>query len=167
MKNRFILLVCVSALALAGCGTSQAGESQELPPQEPQQVPTQAVNSDNPLPQPTANGSPDFSSEPAKKFIELARGDLAETLSVNADQITVLDTKEMTWPDSALGCPAPGEVYAQGQVPGYRIWLNAGNVEYIYHTDLNGRVILCFNQVPDESSNPDSHPSPTIGVPIK
>ena len=169
MKNRWILPVFVIALTLTSCGSLQTGESQNLPPREPQQVPTEQLNSnpDSPLPQPTQNGSPDFSSAPVNKFVELAKDDLAKNLAINTDQISVLDTKEMNWPNAALGCPAPGEVYAQMQVPGYRIWLNAGGVEYIYHTDLNGRVILCPTLNPDEISTSGSTPAPDIGVPIK
>lgn len=169
MKMRWISLFLVFALALAGCGTSQSGESQDVLPQEPQQVPSQESSSspaDNPLPLPTQNENPDFSSTPAEKFIDLAKNDLAKILGIRADEISVLDSKEMTWPDAALGCPAPEEVYAQGQVHGYRIWLSAGGVEYIYHTDLNGRVILCSNQNPDDGDS-TTIPTPEIGVPIK
>jgi hypothetical protein len=120
---------------------------------------------ENPLPIPTKQEVPDISSVPAEKFIDLAKEDLASNLKINVGQITLLKSMEMTWPDAALGCPSPGNVYAQGQVAGYRIWLDAGGVEYIYHTNLTGQVILCPTLNPDDSS--PSTQGPEIGVPIK
>jgi len=160
MKTRWILLLFVLAFALGSCSPSQAGESQDLPQQESQ--PTQ---SQVPLPNPNQQQAPDITSVPVEKFVDLAKKDLASTLNINNDQITLLNSIEMTWPNSALGCPEPGKGYSQSQVPGYRIWLEAGGVEYIYHADLSGQVILCPTMNPDDSST--STQEPEIGVPIK
>jgi hypothetical protein len=96
----------------------------------------------------------------------LSKKDLAERLQIDAAGIVMVKTIEIVWPDAALGCPSPGMVYAQGRVPGYRIWLEAEGREYIYHTDLNGLVILCPQQGPDSGSPGGSGPTPNIGVPI-
>jgi len=94
---------------------------------------------------------------PVEKYISIAKKDLASRLQIDEDKIMLVKTEEKNWLNAALGCPSKGQFYAQGRVPGYRIWLEAGGIEYDYHTDLAGQVVLC----PDLTS-----PTPTIGVPI-
>lgn len=107
---------------------------------------------------------------PVEKFVSLAKEDLAGRLTIAIDQITLLRTTEMTWPNAALGCPSPGKVYAQGRVPGYQIRLEAGGTEYVYNTDLSGQIILCPQYDPDDlDSLPSTKqgPTPHIDPPIK
>ena len=49
MRARLFSLVCLLALVVAGCGTSRtpAGESPELPPLDPQEIPTE-INTRHP-----------------------------------------------------------------------------------------------------------------------
>ena len=111
---------------------------------------------------------------PADKFVDLTKKDLASHLNIEMEQITLREAMAIDWPDASLGCPSPGKVYAQGRVPGYKIWLEADGTEYIYHTDLTGQVILCadpyldldnLDSLPPTSSGPTQDPN--IGVPIK
>lgn len=168
MKSPFwILILILLTLAIFGCAPLQPAESQDESPQEPKEVPMQELTPQNVLPQPTSNGSSDFSSSPIQKFIDLARNDLGKTLAIPADQISVLDTREIIWPNDALGCPAPGKTYSQGKVPGYQINLEANNQQYEYHTDLNGKVLLCVVPSLEENNSSSSSSDPNIGVPIK
>lgn len=114
---------------------------------------------------------PDFSSAPLEKFVALTKRDLATQLSIDVETILLTNSMQLVWPDSSLGCPRPSVMYAKGLVPGYKIWLMANQVEYIYHTDLTGRIVLCPDQSEDSASGtppvPGSGVGPTIGVPIK
>ncbi len=48
------------------------------------------------------------------------------------------------WSDASLGCPEPGQVYAQVITPGYRVLLEAAGKEYEVHTDQIGRsAVIC------------------------
>ena len=94
---------------------------------------------------------------PVEKFVALSKKDLASRLKIDAEKITLVKTEEKNWLNAALGCPRIGVFYAQGRVAGYRIWLEVEGIEYDYHTDLSGQVILC----PDTTT-----PTPHIGVPI-
>ncbi len=76
-------------------------------------------------------------------IIDLAKKDLAQRLSVAGDQITVVSSEYMDWPDSSLGCPEPGMAYSQVITPGYRIILLYGQKQYDYHTGLKGTLVLC------------------------
>lgn len=75
--------------------------------------------------------------------LEQAKTDLAERLSVPLDQITLVSAEEVTWPDSSLGCPEPGMMYAQVLTSGSRIILTAGGRTYEYHSGGNREPFLC------------------------
>jgi len=78
------------------------------------------------------------------EFVNLAKQDLANRLNIGVNQISLLKTTEITWPDISKGCsPAAGQVLSKGQVSGYRIWLEAERETYIYHVGLNSQVIVC------------------------
>ena len=49
----------------------------------------------------------------------------------------------VTWPDSSLGCPVEGMMYAQVETEGYIIWLEANDSPYRYHTDTDEQVVFC------------------------
>ena len=76
-----------------------------------------------------------------------AINDLADRLAVPAGQIELGDLQETTWPDTSLGCPQPGMMYAQVLVPGYRILLRVGGQEFEYHSDRKGRTVYCSRNV--------------------
>jgi hypothetical protein len=169
MKIRWISLIWLLTLALAGC-TPSATESL---PSYPREAPSQEISptlTASPLPfenTPESKGMPS-NPPPVEKFVSLSKSELADRLKIEATEITLLKTKESLWPNAALGCPEPGKVYAQGKVPGYQIWLEANNVEYIYNTDLSGQIIFCPQQSDDPASLIPNTPGPTqqIGVPI-
>ncbi len=76
--------------------------------------------------------------------VEAARNALAEKLGIPAGEIQVVSSEAVDWPDTSLGCPQPGMMYAQVITPGYRIVLEAKGKQYTAHTDrVGGRVIFC------------------------
>ena len=93
-------------------------------------------------------------------LVELAIGDLADTLGVDRDQVAVLSVDPVTWPDSSLGCPEPGVDYVDGDIDGFRIVLRHLNSEYNYHQGGEGDPFHC----PPPPKRPIG-PEPTISVP--
>lgn len=81
-------------------------------------------------------------------LVEKARADLAQRLSISISQINLVDAKEVVWPNSSLGCPQPGMVYAEVLTPGYLIILNADDKEYEYHASKGTYVVYCDNPTP-------------------
>ncbi|GAA1532366.1 hypothetical protein [Kribbella lupini] len=75
--------------------------------------------------------------------LEQAKADLAERLGVPVDDVTVVSSEEVTWPDSSLGCPQPGMMYAQVLTDGSRILLSAGGRTYEYHSGGHRAPFLC------------------------
>lgn len=78
-----------------------------------------------------------------RKLVGLAKGDLAKRLIVKSSAPAVREVTPVNWPDTSLGCPEPGRVYAAVVTPGYRIVLEHGGRRYRYHTDRT-RVKLCL-----------------------
>lgn len=96
-----------------------------------------------------APGVPNTSTLP----VETAKNDLAKRLDVNVDEITLVTVEPEVWPDSSLGCPAQGINYLMVLVKGFRITLEGDGEKYSYHTDMNGRVILCEDGQPADPKN--------------
>ena len=76
-----------------------------------------------------------------------ARVHLAEYLDIDPGDIIEKDVEVVEWPDANLGCPQPGMMYAQVITPGYKIVFEAGGIDYTYHTDMHGHVVLCEDSV--------------------
>ena len=89
-----------------------------------------------------------------QNLIDRAVADLAQRLFVPAAQIQLVEASPVVWPDSSLGCPQEGMVYAQVLTPGYLIRLNANNTEYEYHASRGTEVIFCENPSPPVQGTP-------------
>lgn len=70
--------------------------------------------------------------------IDLAKTKLAARLSVDAARITVVSADAVDWPDTSLGVPEAGKMYAQVITHGYKIVLSANGTTYEYHTGTSG-----------------------------
>lgn len=79
----------------------------------------------------------------AETAVERAKEDLANRKGIDKEQITVVAVKEVNWPDTSMGCPEPGMMYAQVITPGHRIILSYAGQTYEYHSDQGGRVVYC------------------------
>ncbi len=72
--------------------------------------------------------------------------DLTGRLGISSDKIVLKSVEEVTWPDTSLGCPEEGMMYAQVLTPGFRIEIEALGKRYVYHSG-GGRTILCRKAV--------------------
>jgi hypothetical protein len=86
-------------------------------------------------------------SEPRDPFLSemvtKAKEDLSNRLSVAVDQINLLEVRQVTWPDSSLGCPQPGVTYTQAPQEGLLIRLGVDRDMYFYHSGEAGVPFLC------------------------
>lgn len=127
-----VSLIGLWILFVVGCQMSgvggQANESTPRP---------QATNA------PTPKGTDSRIPAGAEAQVARARQDLASRLGVSAESISVVRVEEVEWPDTSLGCPEPGKMYAQVITPGYRIILEAAEKEYEYHADKGKSVVFC------------------------
>jgi hypothetical protein len=125
-----ITIVLLTSLLISACSPYL------VPPSQPTQISSEV--------------GPKSSSTPIAtemdKMISIAITDLASRFSVDPKDIRLLSAEAQVWPDAALGCPRPGEVYAQETVPGYRLHLKANGQEFVYHTNTDRTVILCVEE---------------------
>ena len=83
--------------------------------------------------------------------IAAAVADLAGRLHVDAAAIEPVSAQLVTWPDAALGCPAPGRSYIQVPVDGAEIVLAHGAQHFSYHMGGSTGPFLCEPAAPDKS----------------
>jgi len=99
-----------------------------------------------------------------ESLIERAEEDLAQRLSIDVSQISLIEAKEVVWPDASLGCPQEGMMYAQVETDGYIIWLETDKNLYMYHTNTIENVVFCDTSqfpilpVPPEDEIQDGQP---------
>ena len=67
--------------------------------------------------------------------VDMARKDLSEKIKIPVENIQLVRQEAVDWPDTSLGYPEEGMVYAQVITPGFRIILKAGDKLYEYHSD--------------------------------
>ncbi len=73
----------------------------------------------------------------------IALAALAVRLDVPKDAIVLIRNEPVIWPDSSLGCPEPGMVYAQAITPGFRVVLQSDGDTFEAHTDAADNVVIC------------------------
>ena len=78
-----------------------------------------------------------------RDLIERTKEDLARRLGGTSEEIKVLLIEKAEWPDTSLGCAAPGLSRRPITVPGYRIVLSAMEREYVYHTNRDRGIVFC------------------------
>lgn len=161
LPERGLLWIAALACILAGCAPAPAAEAPptsvlipatETPTYTP--VPPTAtlepLTSPEDLIIPTATaaasqpgGTDLLATDPvAQSLVNVALRELADRRGLAQRRITLVSVEPVIWPDASLGCPQPGAVYAAGAIDGYRIVLEAGSEQSIYHTDFD-RVFVC------------------------
>ena len=118
-----LVIICLFLICLL-CGCAPSGFPSPGTPGEPSLEP----------PKP-----PEFSEAEA---VKLAKQHLSAKLSISDEEITVVSVEKVDWPDTSLGLPEPGKVYAQVIVPGFRIVLAAKGEEYEYHAGKVGEKMV-------------------------
>jgi hypothetical protein len=165
MKSSLFLVVSALLLIplLSACG---AEAPQELSGAQPQVAAPEPINPPPSKPESTPSSVPQQNSTDESSFVprgpvEKAKADLAAYLNIEAGQIKVVEAQAVAWPDSSLGCPQPGTVYAQVITPGYYIVLESQRRLYPYHTDQGDQIVLC----PGKASGSEAEtPLPIIPI---
>jgi hypothetical protein len=154
-------------LLLAACG-GQAGPAPGDPTTAPVTAPTPAPGQAYPepgagqaYPAPGAGQAypaPDTSTSDATRLAleTAARDRLAQHLGVQPGALSLLRSDPREWPSTALGCPDPGQVYAEYIVPGFLMEFSDGSTSYAVHTSLSERpgepMVYCDAQRPVDLS---------------
>jgi hypothetical protein len=73
------------------------------------------------------------------------RADAAVREGVAEDAVVLVRAEAIVWPDGALGCPEPGQLYTEALVPGYWVVVEAGGTTIDYRITQNGTLKVCAN----------------------
>jgi hypothetical protein len=103
-----------------------------------------------PSTQPPETSLPSTPTPSAEEAIALAKKQLAQQLAIAESEIELVSIRDVLWPDTSLGVPEAGKVYAQVIVPGFRIVLSAKGKEYIYHAGKPGEKTVVIPAPPQE-----------------
>jgi hypothetical protein len=98
---------------------------------------------DIPTATPTPTQTPTATPNPETVALNAAVAHLAALTGLPSSEIHLVSLEAVVWPNTQLGCSPDGVVGAPVMTPGYRIILEAQGQQYEYHTDRNGRVVLC------------------------
>ena len=72
--------------------------------------------------------------------VSRAKQDLARSLKVDQDTISLKSVTSTQWPDASLGLKKGGNSFAMVMIDGYIIDLENGGRVYRYHADEDSRV---------------------------
>ena len=161
MKVQYCLYIALMVISVVGCqpsagtvtdqptqssspdGDTQTKPTTTLPTQESQKDVTEMTQ--------PAQPTPSFGMQ---FLIEKAIEDLAQRLSIEMTQISLIEAKEVVWPDSSLGCPQPGMRYKQVPEDGALIILQAQGSVYEYHNGGSRGLFLCEKTYKDPYTPP-------------
>jgi hypothetical protein len=91
-----------------------------------------------------------------QNLVDKAKEDLAQRLSISASQINLVEARDVVWPNSSLGCPEKGMVYAEILTPGYLVVLESDGNTFEYHGGFGGDIIYCKNPTPPIIGTPSN-----------
>lgn len=135
-----LLLLTASLLLLAACG----GEADDEPTGSDAVAGT-ASPTTSALPTPPR---PTEQPPPVPDPVQAAVSQAAEDAGVAEDAIELTHYEPREWPSTALGCPEPGQMYAQVITEGYLVQLRVDGEVVQYHTDKNTTAVRCDNPSP-------------------
>lgn len=92
------------------------------------------------------------------QLIQAAIRDLARRLLIPEENIEVVETRAVQWPDGSIGCPEEGVVYTQAIVDGTQVLLGYDGKIYDYHAGGDGEIFLCESD--DKDGGYDFVPPP-------
>ncbi|MBK9750672.1 MAG: hypothetical protein IPO91_28455 [Chloroflexi bacterium] len=111
-----------------------------------------------------ASGEALIAQDPvAASLVGIAQREIAQELDLPQQRVQLVEVLAVTWTDSALNCPLPEQTATPMEVGGYRILLEAGEREYVFHTDFD-RVVRCDpanEALPTAENTPEITPETT------
>lgn len=121
-------------VALAACSAPGGGARSED---------ARPVRSAGPLTTVAPSDEAPRTGEVPAELLDEILADAIRRTGLPESELVVARAEETTWPDGALGCPEPGQVYTQALVDGYRVVLEAAGDQLDYRATSSGSFRLC------------------------
>ena len=174
-RTRTATIVLVAVVGTVACGSDP--DSWSTPP------PPDASSTSTPASTPTSTSTSTSTSTPAtatapatepaddvgtlgptmQRLVDVAAADLAGRFDLGGlspdNPIVVATAEEVTWRDSALGCPKKDMQYMQVLTSGFRIVLEFEGTTYAYHSGAGQDPFYCARpETPAPSATPTTTP---------
>jgi hypothetical protein len=91
-----------------------------------------------------------LTGETPQSILDMILADAVKTTAADIQNIEIIRSQAVTWPDGSLGCPQEGMAYTQVLTDGYWIILRINEVDYDYRITQNGYFILCKDSLQPE-----------------
>lgn len=180
MTIRSIAISASLVLTLVACGRT-ATPGREIRTSTPSPEPSAGTSPLSPPPTSTpalpehTSPLPDPAISPVEpppgavdEVVAAAKAHLAQARDVASNDIEVTAVEPVEWSDASLGCPKPGQAYAQVVTPGYRIVLEVDGRAYELHTDRSGRsVVICERQLDRGPAAGVAYLAEELGIPAE
>ncbi len=139
LATALYLLVLSACVPQSAANLPQAATPTSAPLDTPSvpAAPTHIPVDTPPVQPPSNSGSGDLT--PAQQS---AISSLSGTLNVPANQIRIVSTDAVTWPNGCMGVQRIGVMCTRDQIPGFRIILEANGTQYEFHTNQDGSMIV-------------------------
>lgn len=139
----------VAATTVAAVSTTEPGDeptdatatTSGRPSRTFEASPTQPTLDSGATTPPVAPGVPVGADASAN--VTAAVADLAARLGVDPAEVRLVSEQNVTWRNSAIGCPEPGVGYLDRLVDGVRIVLEVAGKEYSYHAGGSRSIFYC------------------------
>lgn len=127
-------LLCIAMFLLVGCGTVAPIATPAVSTQVPVLDPTPAAP-------PSGDAGAGGATGVAQPLVTEALAQVSKTTGIPIEELEITATEAVEWPNSALGCPTPGQMYLDVITPGFRIEIRAGDELFDVGTNLDGTAI--------------------------
>lgn len=136
-RSRLLGVLLIVTVLVAACANMPAVTTSSTPAAD---VPTSGpVDSGTATPAPSTPSSPVPGSSSA---VDQARAALAQQLGVQVEDVKVISSGAVDWPNGCLGVETPGIMCTDVIVPGYQVMLEAGGKQYEVRTSLSGGTVV-------------------------
>jgi len=169
--TRTATIVLVALVGIAACGSDPDSVSTPPPPDaSPTSTPagnpaSTSANTPAAATAPATAPADDIGTlgPPMQRLVDVAAADLVGRFDLSASSpenpIVVAVAEEVTWRDSALGCPKKDMQYMQVLTSGFRIVLEFEGTTYAYHSGAGQDPFYCARpETPAPSATPTTTP---------
>ena len=90
----------------------------------------------------TVTPAPVVTEESLSIIAQKAAEKLATELGISLQDVSIDNIESVDWPDACLGIIKQDEMCASVITPGYKVSMTAAGMQYIYHTNHDGSLII-------------------------
>lgn len=149
--HRLYFIGILIGTLMVACGTDNAGESgaTSLPeqgtssPSTTESEETTDPGTPDPSRVPSTTTAPPVLGEVPDEILAEILEDAVRRTGVDIDQLDVIRSEFVEWPDGSLGCPEPGKFYTQAIVSGYWVEIEAPDETLDYRVTGEGNFKIC------------------------